>query len=262
MHNNRTISPDKLKIEYERIIRTYLKKVNENVREHLVYNKDDDEIRFWNCVDVERAKDGLLWMSINPSGEPMPKNEMPVFNKTWDMVRGDLTGNKKNDRYWLQLLDNIRAVEGFCGHMDLLPIHWSKEKEMAASLFPKSECPEVQLAYHLIQESKKMIDALQPKLIIYSNTSTAWLWGNGNSQFWLGYDPQPEEKMSGEYWRSLGVRHGRLLSDKTSLYTIKLGGRRAFLLIDYQVANTFGHDSLTGEDVKIIWDTLQSKALF
>lgn len=249
-------SPNNLKNEYERIIQQYLPKVNDTVRKHLIY---ENEIRFWNCVDVERAKGGILWMSINPSGEPMPKNEMPVFNKTWDMVRNDLTGNKKVDCYWLQMLDNIRDVEDICGHMDLLPIHWGNEKEMASFMFPrekgKSECPEIQLAYNLIQESKKMIEALHPKLIIYSNASTAWLWGNGDPNFWLGYNPQPVKTEVIDSLKKRGVSHGRLLTDKTSLYTINLGDRKTYLLIDYQVA--IRHKKyvlLTGEDVKIIWD--------
>lgn len=197
-------------------------------------------------------------MSINPSGEPMPKNEMPVFNKTWEMVRKDLKGNKKDDRYWLRLLDNIRDVEDICGHMDLLPIHWKKEKEMTSFMFPRENCPERQLAYDLIQESKKMIEALHPKLIIYSNASTEWLWGNGTPDFWLGYDPQPENEVTIEDLKKRGVSQGRLLSNKTSLYTIKLGGRKTYLLIDYQVANTRGYDALTGEDVKIIWNYITS----
>lgn len=245
-------SPNKLKNEYERIIRQYLPKVNDTVQQHLIY---DNEIRFWNCVDVERAKDGILWMSINPSGEPM-SNE-PEFNKTWEMM---LTGNKKVDQYWLRLLDNIRDVEK-CGHMDLLPIHWADEKEMSSFMFPrekgKSECPEIQLAYNLIQESKKMIEALQPKLIIYSNASTAWLWGNGDPNFWLGYNPQPVKTEVIDSLKKRGVSHGRLLTDKTSLYTINLGDRKTYLLIDYQVAIRHKkYVPLTGEDVKIIWKFL------
>lgn len=247
-------SSDKLKDGYECIIKRYLPNVNGNVRKHLIYNNNDNEIRFWNCVDVERARDGILWMSINPSGNLEP--EEPEFNKTWEDVREHLTGNKKVDRYWLRMLDNIRHVEKVCGHMDLLPIHWADENEMKSFMFPRKECLEIQLAYTLILESKKMIEAIHPQLIIYSNATTEWLWGNGNPDFWLGYDPQPEKKMSGEYWRVLGVSHGRLLTDKTSLYTINLGSRNTYLLIDYQVADSHGHDALTGEDVKIIWDKL------
>lgn len=250
-------SPDKLKVEYESIIQEYLSGVNDTVRKHLIYNGDYNEIRFWNCVDVERAKDRILWMSINPSGKPGPKEEMPKFNKTWKEVRKDLTGNEKEDKYWLRMLDNIQHIEEVCGHMDLLPIHWGTEGNFTSVMFPRAECPERQLAYKLIQESKKMIEALHPKLIIYSNASTAWLWGNGNPNFWLGYNPQPENEDTMEELKKLGVSHGRLLSDKTSLYTIDLASRKTYLLIDYQVGNRRGYDVLTGEDVKIIWDSLQ-----
>ena len=248
-----------LEKNYESIIKDYLPKVNDTVRNHLIYNDDDNEIRFWNCIDVERAEDGILWMSINPSGKPEPKEKMPKFDKTWEEVRMHLTGNKKADRYWLRMLDNIQHVKGFCGHMDLLPIHWAGEEEMKSFMFPREDCVERQLAYDLIHESKKMIEALQPKLIIYSNATTEWLWGNGDPNFWLGYDPQPENEDTIEELKKRGVSHGRLLSNKTSLYTIQLGGRKTYLLIDYQVADSHRHDALTGEDVKNIWELVSRK---
>lgn len=242
-------SPERLKEKYACIIEEYLPQANDEVWKHLVYNNNINEIRFWNCVSVQNAKNGILWVSINPSGEPGEKSLVGDFNMGWDKL-------DKENRYWKRMLDNIHLVEDCCGHMDLLPIHWADEDKLKRVLFTKSDCRERELAYNLLQESKKLIEALHPKLIIYSNATTAWLWGNGESDFWLGYDPQ-EENISAEEWKSLGVKHGRLLSGKPSLYKINLKHRvTTYLLLDYQVANTFGYDALTGDDVKIIWDYL------
>ena len=126
--------------------------------------------RYWNGVDIERAKEGVLWTSINPSGTPNAPQENDPFNLMWE----DLDTSQA---YWKLLKQKVAPVIDNCGHMDLLPIHIGVENKLHKLLFSKDNDEERKLAVKLLCASQEMIEFLRPKLIIHSNSTSRFLWG-------------------------------------------------------------------------------------
>lgn len=208
--------------------------------------------RYWNCVDLIRAKEHILWTSINPSGSPnAPQGNVP-FNLMWDNL-------DESQTYWKLLKQKVAPVIDICGHMDLLPIHIGLENKLHKLLFSKDNLKERNLAVNLLRTSQEMIEDLRPKLIIHSNSTSRFLWGTEINKgiFWLGYILEEVSGFVPDCWKE-GKGCRKLYQIKglhpDSIKTIKstnlLG---TFLLIDYQVGTRTASKSIGAKDVKNLW---------
>lgn len=209
--------------------------------------------RYWNCVDIERAKGNILWTSINPSERPIGPTANVRFNMKWEELSA-------SDTYWCSLKQKVKNVIDICGHMDLLPLHIGIESNVHNILFTKDNSPEIQLAGTLLRSSQEMIESLHPRLIIHSNSSSDFLWGTKANKgiFWFGYIL---EEVSGfdelDCWRKgkgrrnlyqiKGICPESIKEEKNT----KLHG--TYLLVDYQVGTRMATKSITDKDVERLW---------
>lgn len=208
--------------------------------------------RYWNCVDIERAKESILWTSINPSGTPNIPQKNDPFNLIWDNL-------DESQAYWKLLKKKVAPIMEFCGHMDLLPIHIGLEKKLHSLLFSKDSIAERKLAVNLLCASQEMIEYLQPKLIVHSNSTSRFLWGTEINKgiYWLGYILEEVSGFELDCWKTgKGCRklyqikglHPESINNKK---TTNLSG--TYLLIDYQVGTRMATKSIGIEDVKNLW---------
>lgn len=149
------------------------------------YKKILGDTHFWNCVDIENARGNYLWSSINPSGKG--DEEIP-FNLHW--VGTDNYSLDPKSEYWNKLKGKIgRHINQF-GHIDLFPIHCSDEADFLKRYRGKENTPEFKRFVALLKITQEFIEELCPKLIVYSNASTSYLWG-WPKQTWMGYILEP-----------------------------------------------------------------------
>ena len=203
-------------------------------------------------MDIERAKEGVLWTSINPSGTPNAPQENDPFNLMWE----DLDTSQA---YWKLLKQKVAPVIDNCGHMDLLPIHIGVENKLHKLLFSKDNDEERKLAVKLLCASQEMIEFLRPKLIIHSNSTSRFLWGTEINKgiYWLGYILEEETGFVPDCWktgkgcRKLYQIKGLHPESIKNVKTTNLPG--TFLLIDYQVGARTATKSIGAEDVKRLW---------
>ena len=92
--------------------------------------------------------------------------------------------------YWNKLKGKIvRHINQF-GHIDLLPILCSDEAVFLKKYRGKEESPEFKRFVEVLKITQEFIEELCPKLIVYSNASTRYLWGWPKGG-WMGYILEP-----------------------------------------------------------------------
>lgn len=246
---------DLLKKQYHKIIQDYLES-GDSLLDRYIRLKNG-EPRFLNCMSIEQAKGALLWASINPSGDQEElAEELVPFNQAWDPTT--------EDHYWKCLIHKIEYVIDVCGHLDLLPLHIGQEMAVRRMLFTKENTPARTLAVNLLKASQEMIEYLKPMLIVYSNASTAFLWGTKANRgiYWMGYklEEVPDyqlkcwEKGKGSrgLYRIIGIHEQSIKDSKQT----NLEG--TYLLIDYQVGGRQENSSIKNEEVQQLWEWVNS----
>jgi len=265
-----------LKDAYAEIICHFSNRINSALSKQILLLNDNVRPRYWNCVNIHNTiNKKMLWMSINPSGAVKDKTgnyhqekENCDFNPYWNP--------NDTSNYWKTLISNIGPeLLSSCGHIDILPIHLSKEKDVWNRFFKDTSSVEFQLVVDLVRCSQSILEKIQPKLIVYSNISSRWLWGFNNSG-WLGYRTTPVEdyfkkdkdalecindlrsSISGYWHNKPGM--GMFLIDGIAQNNISNNATtnlRSFLLLDYQVANyTWRSSSLQPGDINKVWDAV------
>ena len=216
------------------------------------YKKILGDTHFWNCVDIENARGNYLWSSVNPSGG----EEIP-FNLHW--VGTDNYSLDPKSKYWNKLKGKIgRHINQF-GHIDLLPILCSDEAVFLKKYRGKEESPEFKRFVALLKITQEFIEDLRPKLIVYSNALTSYLWG-WPKQTWMGYILEPvvlscpissgriSQHPKDSLFRIVGINTGNQVIKKEK--TTALDG--TYLLIDNQNDNHFGHPEISAADLDFI----------
>ena len=267
-----------LQYSYEQIISHYCSKMESVKSKQILMLRDNLSPRYWNCVNIHNSlKEQMLWMSINPSGAKKDKRGNYIqednncqFNLNWNL--------EEQDKYWKTLISNIGTGQlNQCGHLDILPIHLSKEKEVWHSFFKDTTTIEFQMVVDLVMSTQALLENIKPKLIIYSNVSTKWLWGIGDSG-WMGYILEPVEdyfadnqsaidsinelrKSINGYWHSnpgKGLFRIKGIAD-SNISHMNVTNLDSYLLLDYQVANYHWKDSaLQPGDLNRVWKTISS----
>lgn len=257
----RTMDVNDLKEKYCQIIGDYLENIGDSSVLCKYLKLKDGRSRFWNCMAIQKAKNGVLWASINPSGtkkeDDLPEENV-LFNQEWNLASPPHT-------YWGYLIQRIMDIRDVCGHMDLLPIHIGDEKEIRKMLFTTEDTPERALTVNLLSASQEMIECLMPRLIIYSNATTAFLWGTKANQgiYWMGYELEEVSGVRLKCWeqgkgtrglyRIIGIHKQSInTSEKTNLVG-------TYLLIDYQVGGRQESSGIKKEEVCWLWDWVKKQ---
>lgn len=267
-----------LQHSYEIILSHYSSKLKSTKSKQILMLRDNIRPRYWNCVNIhDSLKEQILWMSINPSGAKrdeignyIQEEENCRFNFNWDP--------EEQHNYWKTLIANVGiGLLNKCGHLDILPIHLSKEKEVWNAFFKDTSSTEFQMVVDLVMCTQALLEMIKPKLIIYSNVSTKWLWGIKDSG-WMGYILEPvEEYFAGNryaidlinglresingYWHSNPGKGLFRIKGITSGNISQLKGTNldSYLLLDYQVANyNWKKSALQPGDVNRVWETISS----
>ena len=245
-----------LEEKYRQMIDEFLKQYGDSSLLSNYLKLKDGKPRFWNCVSIERANNAVLWASINPSGskkgDKLPE-ENDSFNQEWNY-------NSPANTYWGQLIQKIMPIKDVCGHIDLLPVHVGNEEEVRKMLFTTENTPERALAVELLKESQKMIEDLKPQLIIYSNASTAFLWGTNANRgiYWMGYKLEEIPDYQLKCWEK--GKGSRKLYQIVGIHEQSIKDRKqtdlegTYLLIDYQVGGRQESASIKKEEVKQLWE--------
>ena len=218
------------------------------------YKKILGDTHFWNCVDIENARGNYLWSSVNPGGDE--DMEIP-FNLHW--VGTDKYSLDPKSKYWNKLKGKLgRHINQF-GHIDLLPIHSPNEADFLNKYRGKEESPEFKRFVALLKITQEFIEELRPKLIVYSNASTRYLWGWPKGE-WMGYILEPihlscpissgriSQHPKDSLFRIVGINTGSQVIKKEK--TTALDG--TYLLIDNQNDNHFGHPEISAADLDFI----------
>lgn len=206
--------------------------------------------KFWNCVSIENARNGFLWCSINP-GE-VKGNEQ--FNDRWENLR-----DEGRSKYWTTLLRKLGRHLNQFGHMDLFPIHCSDEFDFIQRHIGMENPDEFKQFVELLKVSQEFIESLRPKLIVYGNASTSYLWGWPRGD-WMGYKLKPvtlsspvssgriSRKPNESLFRITGINDFEEVIKETK-NTVLAG---TYLLLDNQNDNHFGHPEISAEDLDSI----------
>ena len=207
---------------------------------------------FWNCVSIENARNGFLWCSINP-GEVKGGER---FNDCWENMR-DIGRSK----YWMTLKRKIGTRLNRFGHIDLFPIHCSDEIDFLSTYRGKEETPEFKKFVALLKVTQEFIENLCPRLIVYSNASTSYLWG-WPKQDWMGYILEPvllpfsitsgriSKHSQDSLFRITGINDSKQVIKEIKTTALKDIG--TYILLDNQNDNHFQHPEISPEDLDSI----------
>lgn len=281
IHESRNVQEAAISLElaYREIISHYCQIIESPQSKQILLLKDNIRPRFWNCVNISDAvKDNILWMSINPSGACKDKSGNYIQREENDTKFNNIWNPDDNVKYWRTLISNIGDILlPYCGHIDILPIHLSKEKEVWNTFFKDTSSSEFHMVVDLVRCTQEMLELIHPKLIVYSNVSTAWLLGLNDSG-WMGYVLEPAEESHLDdvtkakkisalrssingYWHShpsrglfriKGISNSVSKKDKTNL-------EGSYLLLDYQVASAYWEQSaLQPGNLNQVWETICS----
>ena len=218
------------------------------------YKKILGDTHFWNCVDIENARGNYLWSSVNPSGG---EDRKIPFNLHW--VGTDNYSLDPQSKYWNKLKGKIgRHINQF-GHIDLLPILCSDEAVFLKKYRGKEESPEFKRFVALLKITQEFIEDLRPKLIVYSNASTSYLW-RWPKQTWMGYILEPVHLScpisSGRIFQRPDESLFKIVGINTDDHVIKdvktTSLRGTYLLFDNQNDNHFGHPEISAADFDFI----------
>lgn len=184
---------------------------------------------------------GILVCGINPSYDNKEENDLPYNLLT------ECTG-----KYWKPYVEIAnRFPENMVGYLDLFPLRFTYEKDFL-KIVPTD------LKAKLIAKFEEVIeDTLRPKLIVYTNKSTSYLWGTDEAHPWMGYKLTPieiEESLSakGCLYRIAGYQNHPERIKKSGIETSNsnLIGSYLFITGFYQYAK----NKITADDIQLLWN--------
>lgn len=250
---------EQLKQDYKDCIIKY-RDFNGTDLDEILLNSDGS-IKFWNCINIENAENNILWASINPSNNGDTRER--DFNMRWSDVNW-------SGHYWScfkrRIGDDDSQLRNICGHMDLLPIAITCQKDISKKFFTKEDTPQRKFAATLLRISQEFIEELCPKLIVYSNCSSSFLWGFNEKHPWMGYSFEAtsinskisrgrySEKPKSSFFKFNGIRNSFYGKTETNL-------QEKYFLLDYQVGGRQEDKkkSIQFSDILEIWDEINRK---
>lgn len=187
--------------------------------------------------------EGILICGINPSYDNKEEKDLPYNLLT------ECTG-----RYWKPYVEMANCFpENMVGYLDIFPLRATDEKGFLR-IVPTD------LKAMLVAKFEEIIEnSLRPKLIVYTNKSTSYLWGTDEAHPWMGYKLLPietEDSLSakGCLYRIVGYQDHPERINKSGIKTnnSNLIGSYLFITSFYQYAKK--ETKITADDIKLLWN--------
>lgn len=186
--------------------------------------------------------EGILICGINPSYDNKEENKLPYNLLT------ECTG-----KYWKPYVEIAnRFPKNMVGYLDLFPLRVTKQRDLLR-IVP------IDLKAKFIAKFEEVIeDPLRPKLIIYTNKSTSYLWGTDEAHPWMGYKLSSIEikgdlSAKGKLYRIEGYNKHSERIGKSNLETAcSLNGSYLFITSFYQYAKK--ETKITADDIQLLWN--------